>query len=134
ISSPTRNRLTNYSPIPKRKKLGIITVPQHLIKAPALTQVGARQGVRLVVQLVQVDRKVLEASARISISRIFSEPSPVVLGGVEGLANLLCRKKYSWDRTLKFRPTSRSWMPRKELARTYIFILSSNAEPVPVKG
>lgn len=89
------NQPMNYSPIPRRKKRGISTVPQHLTKAPALTQEGGLLVDRLVVQLGQVDLKVsTEDLARISTLKTSSGLSLVVGGGAEGLASLLFRKRF----------------------------------------
>jgi len=68
----------------------------------------------VVSQVASVDRAV---SAPISTSRIYSAARLEAVGGVREEADSevipFNKRRFSWERTLRFRQTSRLWMQRK---------------------
>ena len=124
ISLPMHSQHMSYYRTPRKKKRGISMVPQPLIKALDSTPAAAVLADRSEMPLAQADFKAsAEASGQTSTSKTFLVLSQGVGGEAAAPGNLRFKKKFLWDRTLKYRPTSPSWMRPKGPTKTYSSLL-----------
>lgn len=136
IASQSHKQPTKYCQIPKRRKLGINLVRQHLIKALDLTQPEGRGQVPFQERLAEPVLEVLEVLDAVSLQTSTLKISSGHLQGVgeeeERHARALARMRRWLVRILRYRRIYPLWTLQKGQARTSTLLRLCNAGLVPV--